>query len=71
LLVAVFAVLFALDPAGMVTVVDFLGKVCIAILPFLVISGVVGFLALCFVTEITGVILALLQDALDDFRLRW
>ena len=62
LLVAVLVLLFILDLAQMMTVLDLLGRVCIGILPFLVIGGVVGFLALCFSAELTGAILLCLQD---------
>ena len=47
-LVAGLGVLFILDPTQTVMVWGFLGNVCIAILPHLVIGGAAGFLALCF-----------------------
>ena len=66
-LVAGQAILFILDPVQTVMVWGFLGNVCSAILPHLVIGGGVICLALWFFTGLMRAVLLYLQDALDGY----
>lgn len=64
------AILYVSVPVQTVTTLGFLGNIFIAILPQLVISAAICFLALRFFTWVMRSILLYLQDALDDYLAR-
>ena len=59
--------LYISDPIQTVTVLGFLGNVCIAILPHLVIAAAICFLSLWLFTGLMRAVLLYLQNALDDY----